>query len=156
MKKKITLLICLILLATLTLIGCGKDGQKTDTTWDLNAITNSLLNNITYTDSLSEMSPDLMAYLFPDVDPADVAEQYIYISTGSTAEEIAVFRGVDEAAAERIEAGLQARIEMQMESFTDYVPLEVKRLEDAVLERKGTSVVLSVSGEPDKAKEILK
>ena len=155
MKKKISLLLCFILLIT-TFVGCAKEDIKDSTTWELNTLTNRLLNEITYTDSLSEMSPDLMGYLFPDVNPSDVAEQYIYISTGSTAEELAIFRAVDEAAAERIEAGLEARIEMQTESFTDYVPLEVKRLEDAVLERKGDCVVLSVSGEPEKAKEILK
>ena len=155
MKKKLFLLLCFILL-TATLVGCSGEGAKTDTAWDLNTITTRLLNEISYTDSLSEMSPDLMDYLFPDVNPSDVADQYIYISTGSTAEELAIFRAVDAAAAERIEAGLIARIEMQTESFTDYVPFEVKRLEDAVLKRKGDCVVLSVSGEPDKAKEILK
>lgn len=156
MKKKLNTLLCLILLALSVLIGCAKDTPKTETTWDLTILTDRLLNEISYTDSLSEMSPDLMSYLFPDINPTDVAEQYIYISTGSTAEELAVFRAVDDAAAERIEEGLSARIEMQMESFTDYVPLEVKRLEDAVLKRQGTCVILSVSGEPDKAKEIMK
>lgn len=155
MKKKTTALLCAGLLLLGSILTACSSADKQNTTWDLTIITDQLLTEITYTDSLSEMSPDLMSYLFPDIDPADVAEQYIYISTGSTAEELAVFRAVDETAAQRIEEGLAARIEMQTESFTDYVPAEVKRLEDAVLERQGDCVILSISGEPDKAEKIL-
>jgi len=152
MMKKLTLL---LLFCSLFICGCSKKSEQASD-WNLTDLTNRLLQEIEYTDTLSEMEPDLMSYLFPDIDSADVSEQLIYLSSGSTAEELAAFEAVDEDAAKRIEEGLLARIESQKESFTDYVAEEVKRLEDAVLVRNGKFVILSVSGEPDKAKEILK
>ena len=147
-----------LLLSLLLLAGCsGSSGNSGNTAeWDLADLSNRLSTEITYTDTLSEMDDSLMDYLYPDIDSADVSEKIIYISSGSTAEEIAAFQAVDEKAAERIEEGLKKRIEQQTESFTDYVPEEVKRLEDAVLVRNGSYVILSVSGDPDKAKDILK
>ena len=146
----------LALLISILLMLTGCSGSKTTTAWDLPQLTDRLLTEITYTDTLDEMTPDLMTYLYPDIDPADVVTQIIYISTGSTAEEIAAFEAVDEAAATRILQGLQNRITAQTESFTDYVPEEVKRLNDAVLVQNGLYVILSVSGDPDTAKTILK
>lgn len=154
-RRSITVPFLLLALFSLLLAaGCSKGDKQTE--WDLTAYTDQLRNSIEYTDTLDEMDPELMNYLFSDVNPADVEEQIIYISTGTTAEEIAAFKAIDEEAAKRIEEGLTLRVESQIESFTDYVPAEVKRLEDAVLVRNGRCVILSVSGDPDTAKEILK
>ena len=144
------------LFSLLFLAACSKGSDSTDAEWDLAELSDRLLHEITYTDTLSSMDDSLMDYLYPDIDTADVSEKTIYISTGSTAEEIAAFQAVDEEAAKRIEEGLKKRIEQQTESFTNYVPEEVKRLEDAVLVRHGAYVVLSVSGDAAKAKDILK
>lgn len=152
MKKRSFILLA-ALFSLLLAAGCSGKDKKAE--WNLTEVTNRLRNEIEYTDSLDTMDSSLMGYLFSDIDPADVSEQIIYISTGSTAEEIAAFKAVDEAAAGRIEEGLRLRVESQTESFTDYVPEEVKRLEDAVIARNGLSVVLSVSGDPDTAKKIL-
>lgn len=152
--KKRSLILLITLFSLLLAAGCSGKDKKAE--WDLTEVTDRLRNEIEYTDTLDTMDPSLMSYLFGDIDPADVSEQIIYISTGSTAEEIAAFKAVDEEAAGRIEEGLSLRVASQTESFTDYVPEEVKRLEDAVIVRNGLSVILSVSGDPETAKEILK
>jgi len=144
----------LFMAACLFFAACSR--QSAPVAWDLTDLTERLLSEITYTDTLDEMAPDLMSYLYADIDPADVVDQIIYISSGSTAEEIAAFEATDEEAAGRILSGLQTRIADQTDSFTDYVPAEVKRLEDAVLVQNGVYVILSVSGDPDTATEILK
>ena len=50
---------------------------------------------------------------------------------------------------------LNARIETQKASFKNYVPEELKRLDNAFVVRKGNYVYLSVSADPDKAKSII-
>lgn len=146
--------VVLLLLLSLTLAACSKKSEE-QTEWNLTELTDQLKSKISYTDQLETMDPDLMGYLFPAIDTADVKEQIIYVSTGSTAEEIAAFEAVDDEAAKRIEDGLKARVAAQTESFTDYVPEEVKRLEDALIVRNGSYVILSVSGDTDTAKEVL-
>ena len=50
---------------------------------------------------------------------------------------------------------MQAYLDDQAESFRDYIPEETKRVENAVLEQRGKYVILCVSGDPDKAEEII-
>ena len=76
-------------------------------------------------------------------------------SSGGTAEEIAAFEANDEETAKAVEALLNARIETQKASFKNYVPEELKRLENAFVIRKGNCIYLSVSADPDKAKSII-
>lgn len=154
--KKIGLVAVLLLSLVLAACSGSTNAGSEAAGWNLTDLTARLKDEITYTDQLDTMDPDLMSYLYPDIDTADVSEQIIYVSSGSTAEEIAAFQAVDEDAAKRIEEALKARVDAQKESFTDYVAEEVKRLEDAVIVRNGTFVVLSVSGDPDTAKTILK
>ena len=75
----------------------------------------------------------------------DVVGQQVYVSTGATAEEIAVFEAVDADAAQRIEAAVLQRIADQKTSFEDYLPAELPRLEDPFLFVKGRYVVLCIS-----------
>ena len=76
-------------------------------------------------------------------------------SSGGTAEEIAAFEAADEDTAKAVETLLNARIETQKASFKNYVPEELKRLDNAFVVRKGNYVYFSVSADPDKAKSII-
>lgn len=114
-----------------------------------------LLNGVKYDDELSPIEDGLFSTIYPDIPESDVAESSIYLSSGSTAEEIAVFKAADEKAADEIKAGLEARAESQKTSFKDYVPAEVDRLDKAVIVENGVYVVFSVSGDPDGAKKII-
>ena len=150
--KKITALVLSVVLI-LSLAACGGSTKARDI--DINTMAEKLVSGIEYDDELSLMEDYLFAYLYGDVTIEDVDSFVIYISSGATAEEVACFKAIDESAAQSIETGLKSHIEDQIESFTDYVPAEVKRLEDAVLVREGQYVILSVSGSPEEAKKII-
>ena len=77
------------------------------------------------------------------------------MGSGSTAEEVAVFDTPDEETARKQMEHVQAYLDDQAESFRDYIPEETKRVENAVLEQRGKYVILCVSGDPDKAEEII-
>lgn len=79
----------------------------------------------------------------------------MYMGSGSTAEEVAVFTAPDEETARTTEENVQSFLDDQSDSFEKYIPEETKRISNAVLEQKGKYVVLCVSGDSDKAKEII-
>ena len=58
--------------------------------------------------------------------------QKVYVSTGATAEEIAVFEAVDKEAAARIKEAVLQRAAEQEATFRDYLPAEVPKLQKAV------------------------
>ena len=78
-----------------------------------------------------------------------------YISSGATAEEIAVFEAADKAAADRLYKAAQERVENQKTAFEDYVPAEMTKLGNPVLVKKGSFVVLCVADDAAAAKKIV-
>ncbi len=130
-------------------------GSAASESLSLKDIADKLYKEIKYDDELSPMDDGLFESMYPEI-PADaVKDKVIYLSTGATAEEIACFEANDDAGADTIEKGLNARVEAQTKSFTDYVPAEVDRLGKAVIVKSGNRVYFSVSGDPDKAKSII-
>ena len=171
--KMLAALSVLTLTASTVLYGCGGSGdtKKTSTTTssaaasakssqaaavDVTKVADRLLNEIKYDDKLAEPEAETIDILYPGLPQDKIKAMKIYVSSsGGTAEEIAAFEANDEEAAKEIETKLNERVETQKASFKNYVPEELKRLENAFVIRKGNYVYLSVSGDPDKAKSII-
>ncbi len=145
-KSRLTaVLAALVLLAA----GCGNGAAKEI---DPKALADSLVSGIAYDDELQLLEEDAVA-VYLDMEEGVTAS--MYMGSGSTAEEVAVFDAPDEETAKKQKEHVQTYLEDQAESFRDYIPEETKRVESAVLEQKGKYVVLCVSGDSDKAKEII-
>ena len=124
------------------LAGCG----STQKDIDASALAKSLVSDITYDDQLEQIDED---------DVSVKVNTIMYMGSGSTAEEVAVFTAPDEETARTTEENVQSFLDDQSDSFEKYIPEETKRISNAVLEQKGKYVVLCVSGDSDKAKEII-
>lgn len=151
MKKKIAAMMFLIMLGTLA--GCSKE-KKEDRVIDVHTMAQSLLNDITYEDQLTKVEGNMFQMIY-GISQEDIEEYEAYVSTGATAEEIAVIKAKDEATAESMEEKLTERVEAQKNSFANYIPKEVEKLEEAVVYQEGVYVVLSISNDDEKAEEII-
>lgn len=147
MKKKI--MIGLIGTAALmAFTGCAKKEEKNI---DVKTVANSLLKEIEYEDQLSEVSYDVVY----DMEDINVTESAVYVSSGATAEEIAAIKCETKEDADKVQAALEERVDEQKESFQDYVPKELDKLDKPVIMKVGNTVVLSISNDDAKAKEII-
>lgn len=163
-KKIITGLSVLALAFSITACG-GKGGEATKSetkaeaevkTQDLKTIADRLQKEIKYDDELSQMEADMFDILYAGFPADKVKDKIIFLSSsGGTAEEIACFEAVDEAGVEDVKKALEDRLTFQRASFKNYVPAEVSRIDKAVIETNGNYVILSISNEPDKAKDIV-
>lgn len=135
--------------------GCGGLAEDMapgeDIALDVAACAATLLEEINFQDSLEAISDEMIAVIY-QIPAGDVLEQRVYLSTGATAEEIAVFEAADTAAAQRIESAVWQRIADQKANFEDYLPAEMPRLEDPFIFVRGRYVVLCVSDHNEKAK----
>ena len=149
-KKNIFLKLAAICsMASVLLLGCG---SSSPVSVDTAALTTSLTSAISYDNELSELSEeDITNYVTVE----DGVKGVMYMSSGSTAEEVAVFTAPDEATASTMKDNVQEFLNDQKTSFEDYIPEEAQRIDDAVLVVKGNYVILCVSGDSDKAQEII-
>lgn len=119
--------------------GCGR---KT-VSLDAKALAEDLFQDITYEDELT-LADDATAKKLYDIE--QFVSAYVYISTGATSEEIAVFEFETEEEAKEAYAKADQRIADQKEDFTAYDPEEVKKLNNAVVKQEGTYLAVCVSG----------
>ena len=138
MKKLFMILICLALIYAAS--GCsGRSGGDVDMSAGEAAA--KLMETVTFRDFLVNVADDVAVnhYRFDD----SVTEFSVYLSgNGATAEEITVLKmdaGEDAATLKPI---LEKRVESQKLRYADYVPGELKKLEDPVILSKGNMIIM--------------
>lgn len=150
MRKKVSVLLAVCLVALAGLTGCGSK----EASFDVKTLGSELNTKITYQDTLMELDVDT-ASMFLNLSDINIVNSAIYEGSGGTAEEIVVLEcaGTDDAA--KAKAMLEERVKEQIESFTDYVPGELTKLNAAVIKINGKYVVLSVSDTPEEASKLI-
>ena len=118
------------------------------------AYADDLFNGITYIDQLNPLSPEMVEKVY-GISADKYTDGKVYVGGVSTAEEIACFDAVDEAAAADIKAACEARIQAQIKAVEGYNPDELTKLNDPVLVVSGNSVYMCLSNDNAKAKEII-
>lgn len=147
MVKRLSLFLTLLLLGTIMLAGC--QSQK-EVDVDPAALADALKEAVTFQDEMTQTEEAVYARIYGT--SADTIESArVYMSTGATAEEIAVFKAKTAEDAAAIYSLMEKRIENQKQAFEDYVPAEMAKLSDPVLKKEGKLVILCVSDENDKA-----
>lgn len=146
MKKALTLVFILVLSAALA--ACGSSSSKEI---DAQALADELMEKVEFVDELSPVKSEMVPKLY-GIDNAQ--EAYVYMGSGATAEEVAVFKFSDEQAAEDGLAKLQDYVAARKDSFANYIPGEVARLDNAVIKQSGEYLALCVS-EGNTASEII-
>lgn len=130
-----------VMLILALLAGCSSQGAKSV---DAARAADDLKSALTFKDELSEATQAVRDRTY-GITEGDIVAGKLYLSSGATAEEIAVFGAKDDAAAERLLAAAKERVEAQKTAFEDYAPAEMTKLNSAVVERKGKIVALCIA-----------
>lgn len=147
-KMKVLLFMAIMILL---LPGCA--GKEEDFTVDIRSLGQELLEKAAFEDELNPVDDNVIKMLY-NIDA--YRDAGVYISSGATAEEIAVFEFQNKAAAEKGLENALERISNQKETFKSYIPKEVKKLEDTVIRQYGQYVVVCVSNSSEAEKVVEK
>jgi predicted small lipoprotein YifL len=150
MKRFVTL--TALLLVFLLLAACGGSGkQPLPAAEDL---AKKLMDAGVFSEDLEAADGDIAAYLYGLADTAGV-ELHSWLSSGATAEEFTLFTCQDDAVLQEVRKSVDARLEMQKSTFSNYVPAEVPKLEKAVVRVRDKVLVVCVAADGDKAAKLL-
>ena len=150
MKQRMTIL-SVLLCALLLTAGCG--GSKT-ISLSASSMADTLREKVAFTDQMEKADADTVYALY-HLSADQVAEQSVYVSTGATAEEIAVFAAKDEAAVKQIEQAVQKRLQTQKDGFADYLPAEMDKLNQAVIVTEGRYVIFCVASDAGQVRSVV-
>lgn len=136
----------------LSLAACKGESPKADLTLD---DAQTLLDSGAFSEPLEEIDLEIACSLYA-LDQSKVTGAAVYGSTGATAEELAVFIFSDADAATTAKANFETRIADRTEAMADYLPGEVPKLEKAVLEVRGATLLFVVANDYAPVEELLK
>lgn len=152
--KRIAASAAAILMALTLFSGCSQTGSKTITV-PTDEVAQKLMDSLSFEYPLNQLPEDAANRLYK-LDGEILEEQAVYVGTGGAlADEVSVWRVKDEKDAKTVQEAAEKRVENQKASFQDYVPEEMPKLEKAVIQVDGDTIILCVSSDPEKAKEVI-
>lgn len=78
-----------------------------------------------------------------------------YLSSGATANEVAIFTCKDAESASLVEAELSKRVDSRTKSYEDYNPEEAQKLKNAIIAKNGKYAVLVVTADNEEAASLI-
>ena len=152
--KRIAASAAAILMALTLFSGCSQTGSKTITA-PTDEVAQKLMDSLSFEYPLNQLPEDAANRLYK-LEGEILEEQAVYVGTGGAlADEVSVWRVKDEKDAKTVQEAAEKRVENQKISFKDYVPEEMPKLEKAVIQVDGDTIILCVSSDPEKAKEVI-
>lgn len=148
MKKGLfALAAALMLLAA----GCGGGTQKDI---DPQTAADAILGQVDFEGELMAAEGDVVEnfYMLDE----KITGYAVYINSGtSTAEEVAVFKVADAADAKAAEDVVRARLDTLKAMFESYLPKEMVKLDNPVIETRGNVVYFVTANDPQQAKDAI-
>ena len=147
------LLMVILGIMALGCVGCG--GETTEpVVLDLPALGSELQQVLGLEAELSPVDAETFTYLY-GISASQFTESYCLVSTGATADEICLLKATDRESYKALKAQLEARVVAQKESFADYLPLEVGKLDRALLLEQDLYLFLVVCDQPETAESTI-
>ena len=133
-----------------TFIGCTKAEPKF---YEADAVADALSQNLEFGEELEKSTAEI-AYTIFGIDPNLCTNAALYTGSGATADEIAVFNCIDDAAAEVVYKAAETRLQYLYDGYSSYGPDEVSKIEASSVIREGNTVIFCVCNNFDAVQRI--
>lgn len=121
---------------------------------DTEAFATAMLNGVPFKDTMNIIRDNVCARQF-NIEQGEALCGIAYMSGGSTAEEFAMFEAADESAAAVLAEKIRNHIDGRKRDFESYKPDELSKLNDPVIEVKGSVVMMCVSDYNNEARAVI-
>lgn len=127
-----------------------KSSQKLDT----DAFAETVLEKVAFDTKLEKMDSSVAQSMISTA--VDDTEIELYMGEGTSADELLIVTVKDESQMEQEIENVQKHLTDMQQSFQDYLPKEAKKINDAVILQSGRYIVACVSGDKDKAADVIR
>ena len=133
----------------------SSDTAGAELDFETKELADSIFERGEFKDDLAELSSDVALERLYALDSSKIEDSSFYTNTNATAEEIAVIKVNDPAYVQTVIEAYNQRVAEQKEACENYLPDEMPKLNDAVIESQGNYVVLCISMDSENAREII-
>lgn len=134
-KYKLLLSINIIISIFITLTGCKSNPQSNLSQLSTDYIANFIKDNVIFKDDLQKIDDkDILQTIYPNIVTNQIDEFSVYTSaSGATAEELAIFKLNKNSDIDDFKQVLKNRINNQIANFENYIPEEVYKIKNSII-----------------------
>lgn len=152
MRKRLLIIISMAFLFLSLFSGCFNSENKEI---DITKAVENIKSEVTFPEMVKVSQGDIANYYTFDMDKID--EVFLEINaSGGFPDEILIIKFKADNDYEKIKESIEARKHEITNTFKDYQPQEMYKLDQAIIERKNNYLAFVVSDDSSKAKEIFK
>lgn len=149
-KRILCLLLCAVMVLSAT--ACAQDPEEPGKQYDVPAVVQSILNQVTFADTLSSVG-DAASLYFPDL--PENAKVELYTGSGYHADELALITLNAVSDMKAAKESVNAHIAQLRNQFQNYIPEEVGKIDKAYIWEYDKYIVVCISDNHADAKQII-
>ena len=138
-----------LLLVAICATSCGNNAVEVN----IDSLAEAVVSSLELEAELMKIDNE-MAYYIHDV-ADEVKDTVVYLGSGATAEEVAVFEAKNKAAMKELKEEIADYIDDKREEYENYIPKEVARINKAVIVEKGNYLVLCINNDNEKTRSFI-
>ena len=155
MNKKIliTIVIAIIVLVIVGVILVINNPNK-NIQIDINELATKIMETGAFTDDLAKIDSEMIKddYGFTN---EEIKEIVSYQGSGATSEEIVILQVNDKSNLNSVKEKINTRLTERKEAFESYLPEEVFKIDNNILEVKGNYIIMCISNDSNKVNEAI-
>ena len=154
-KKVIGILTIIIIVAIIGAIIYFNKKNNEDVEINIEELATKIIESGAFKDELSQIPDEIVmeAYGFTT---DEIQEIVSYQGSGATSEELVILHAKSKGNMNNIKEKINIRLEERKEAFESYLPEEVFKIENRVLETKGNYIILAIAQDANKVEETIK
>ena len=121
---------------------------------NIDELAEKITTSNSFEDELSKIDDEL-AIDFYDLNADTIEEIVSYQGSGASSEEILILKLKDTKNIGNIKEILESRLSEKKEAFESYLPKEVSKIENRILEEKGKYIILCISNDYNTVNKII-
>lgn len=138
----------------LTFTACGEQPDDKDDSKEFSpdSLIEDILSNVTFSGDLKQVDDESASFTFSFSEETGIL---LYRTDGYYADELAIFTSDSVSDADSVYDTVTAHVRDLKDSFTDYLPEEVPKIEDAIIQKYKNYVILCITDDTNTAKNII-
>ena len=122
---------------------------------DSSVLAEKIVKDGDFDDELNQLENSQFGTIYEEVDASLVKKSCVYIGSGATAEQVVVVEAKDAESAKKVKDQLKEKLEEDRKENEGYLPKEIAKIDQAVLEVKGEYAILVVSKDSKQAEQVI-
>ena len=149
--KKIGALFLAMVTVMLSLSSCGSSGNGKSP--DTKEIADAVLAKVKQSEMVK--LDEKKTLKFYNITSDDIESGCVYVSSsGAVADEITVFKAKDKSKISVIKDGISGRTKNRTDTFKDYVPAEISKINNNLVKTSGNYIIFVISSNSSEAEKV--